>query len=336
MSVPAEQLATRMKPPGLSRISRRVAPLSYSSISVVLLVILLVVNALRDAQLFTSSGFTSAAGTAVPLVLLAMAVTPGMLTGRGGIDLSLGPLAGFITVLIGTYLHSGTVSEPVILIALCLGLGAVVGALNGAIVSIFRVQPIVVTLGTYLVLSGLAENYSPSNGGTIPSWLGGWTGTAGGVPVAVILVVIVAAAWMALRRTQFYTWLMAAGADDRVAYTSGIKVGSVRVIAYAIGGVIAGLAGLALTALISGGSSSVGPPYTLVSIAAVALGGTSLAGGRGGMLGSVVGAIDIFLIENLLTVLNVSVFGLDIAYGAILIVAIVGNSGASRVLGLGE
>lgn len=336
MALTSESLGPQEKAGRAPRLARRMAPLSYSAVAVALLAVLLAINGVTDQQMFTTAGIVTATATAVPLVLLAMAVTPSMLTGRGGIDLSLGPLAGFITVLVGTYWHSGPVSEPVLLILLCLGIGGALGALNGAIVTAFRVQPIVVTLGTYLVLSGLAENYAPSNGGTVPAWLEAWTGSIGGIPVAVVLVGVVSVAWVLLRRTSYYTWLMATGADDRVAFTTGVKVGRVRILAYALGGSMAGLAGLALTALISGGSSSVGPPYTLVSIAAVALGGTSLAGGRGGVFGSVVGALDIFLIENVLTVLNVSVFGLDIAYGVILIVAILGNAGASRLLELGD
>lgn len=309
----------------------RLRGLAYSGIALLLLLVLVILNGIRDPQLLSSAGLLSACATSAPLVLLALAVTPSMLTGRGGIDLSLGPLAGFITVLIGTYMHSGLLGNPVILVLTCIALGAFTGAVNGVVISMFRVQPIVVTLGTYLILSGLAENYAPSSGGVVPAWLGRWASSIAGVPVAVILVVVVSAAWMALRRTKYYTWLMALGADDRVVYTSGRNVSLIRLVAYIVGGLIAGLAGLSLTALISGGSASIGPSYTLVSVAAVALGGTSLAGGKGGMFGSVVGGIDIFLIENLLTVVNVSVFGLDLAYGAILILAIIGNAGASWI-----
>ncbi len=307
--------------------------LSYAGVASILFVVLVIMNGIRDPELLSSSGLVSACATAGPLVLLALAVTPAMLTGRGGIDLSLGPLAGFITVMIGSYMHAGIVGSPLVVVPACLALGAVTGAVNGAIVTVFRVQPIVVTLGTYLVLSGLADTYSPSTGGVIPVWLGRWAGSlVGGIPVAVVLVIIVGAVWRLLSRTQYYTWLMATGADDRVAYTSGRNVGLVRLTAYVFGGVVAAVAGLSLTALISGGSSSVGPPYTLVSVAAVALGGTSLAGGKGGMFGSVIGAVDIFLIENVLTVLNVNVFGLDLVYGAILIVAVVGNAGTSFIM----
>ena len=307
--------------------------LSYAWVAFILLVILVAVNGMRDPELMSGAGLLSLCATAVPLVLLALAVTPSMLTGRGGIDLSLGPLAGFITVLIGSFMHAGIWGNPFVVVIACLTLGAATGAVNGGIITVFRVQPIVVTLGTYLVLSGLADNYSPSSGGVVPGWLLRWAGTVAGIPVAVILLVVVSVSWMFLRRTQYYIWLMGVGADDRVAYTSGRNVGLVRLVAYVLGGIIAGLAGLALTALINGGSSSVGPPYTLQSVAAVALGGTSLAGGRGGMFGSVVGAVDIFLIENLLTVLNVSVFGLDLAYGVILILAIVGNAWTSWMVG---
>lgn len=304
----------------------------YASVALAILVVLIVVNVARDHPLLTAGGLGSATASAAPLVLLAMAVTPSMLSGRGGIDLSLGPLAGFITVLVGAYFHTGLRGSPLVVITLSVGLGVLAGAVNGAVIVLLRVQPVVATLGSYLVLTGIAQYFAPSSGGEVPTWLGAWVGSISGVPIPVIEVAIVAIGWVGLTHSRYYTRLMGAGGDDRVAYTSGISVSRVRVVAYVVGGGIAGIAGLALTSLIGGGSSSVGPPYTLVSVAAVALGGTSLAGGRGGMLGSVAGALDVFLIENLLTVTNVSVFALDIAYGAILVAALLANSliGGSR------
>ena len=123
---------------------------------------------------------------------------------------------------------------------------------------------------------------------------------------------------------------MAVGRDDRAAYAAGIPVTAVRTTAYVLGGLLAGVAGITLTALIGGADSTVGPTYTLTAVAAVALGGTSLAGGLGGMLGAVVGALDIFFVENILTIFNVSPFVVNLAYGVILVVALVINAAVSR------
>jgi ribose transport system permease protein len=295
-----------------------------------LLVGLLIANVVRDPQMLTSSGALQTFSTFAPLALLAIAVTPSVLSGRGGIDLSLGPYAGFVTVLIGTSFNSGVLGEPYVLIPLVMVIGLGLGLLNGLLVTVVRLQPIIVTLGTYLVISGLASYYSPGSGGTVPSWIDGISGSVTDVVIAGVVVV----AWLVWKRTQYFTWLMAVGRDDRPAYVSGISVIRVRTVAYAVGGLIAGVAGLELTALISGADSTVGSSYTLTSIAAVALGGTSLGGGYGGLLGAIVGALNIFFIENLLTLANVSPFALNLVYGVILVVALIINGATARRSGL--
>lgn len=298
----------------------------YASFATLLFVGLLIANIVRDPELVTYTGFLQTFSTFAPLVLLAVAVTPSLLSGHGGIDLSLGPYAGFATVLIGTSFNTGTLGEPYVVIPLILLIGLGLGLLNGLLVSVVRLQPIIVTLGTYLVISGLAAYYSPGSGGLVPFWVTEISGSISDV----IIVVAVIAVWLVGKRTHFFTWLLAVGKDDRAAYASGIPVTAVRTTAYVIGGLFAGVAGIALTALISGADSTVGQSYTLTSIAAVALGGTSLGGGAGGLLGAVVGALDIFFIENLLTLANVSPFALNLVYGVILVAALIINAAVAR------
>lgn len=129
--------------------------------------------------------------------------------------------------------------------------------------------------------------------------------------------------WWLVRQTPFYDQLMAVGSDDRAAYTAGVPVTAVRFLAYVIGGMLAAVAGLMLTALIGSADPNIGPTYTLIAIAAVALGGVSLAGGRGGLIGAAIGAVDIFLLQSVLTSFNVSTYVLQIAYGVILVSAVV-------------
>lgn len=298
----------------------------YATFATLLLVVLLVLNIVRDPSLLTSSGALQTFSTFAPLALLAIAITPSLLSGHGGIDLSLGPYAGFATVLIGTSFNSGVLGQPYLVIPLILLIGLLLGLINGLLITVVRLQPIIVTLGTYLVISGLAAHYSPGSGGTVPSWIANISGSL----TDVIIVGLVIAAWLIGKRTHYFTWLMAVGRDDRTAYASGIPVTAVRTTAYAVGGLLAGVAGIALTALISGADSTVGPSYTLTSVAAVALGGTSLGGGAGGLLGAIVGALDIFFIENLLTLANVSPFALNLVYGVILVCALIINAAVAR------
>jgi ribose transport system permease protein len=298
----------------------------YAAFAVVMFIGLLAFNFVRDPYLFTRTGALQAFSIVAPLILLALAVTPSVLSGHGGIDLSLGPYAGFVTVLIGIHFNTGILGSPYVVVPLVLILGAALGLFNGLLVTVVRLQPVVVTLATYLALSGLAEYYAPGSGGTVPNWIVNISGT--GTDVAIVAIVLVV--WQLGKRTHWFTWLMAVGRDDRAAYAAGIPVTAVRTTAYVLGGLLAGVAGITLTALIGGADSTVGPTYTLTAVAAVALGGTSLAGGLGGMLGAVVGALDIFFVENILTIFNVSPFVVNLAYGVILVVALVINAAVSR------
>ena len=120
--------------------------------------------------------------------------------------------------------------------------------------------------------------------------------------------------------------ILTIGGEDRAAYAAGINVDLIRFLTYVIGGVFAGMAAISLTGLLGSADAQVGPNYTLLAIAAAALGGVSLAGGKGTMFGAAIGAIDIFLLQNLVTHFNVSSFVLQIAYGTILVVAVLLNS----------
>jgi ribose transport system permease protein len=189
---------------------------------------------------------------------------------------------------------------------------------NGVLATVVRIQPIVATLGVYLILTGVTLTILPAPVGPVPDWLKAMAGAYSIVPLAVI-----AALWWGMTRLPYHDQLMAVGSDDRAAFTAGVNVTAVRFAAYVLTGVLAGAAGMMLTALIGSADPNVGPGYTLIAIAAVALGGVSLAGGRGGLVGAAIGAIDIFLLQSLLTTFNVSTYVLQVAYGAILVAAVV-------------
>ncbi|ADV14369.1 ABC transporter permease [Mesorhizobium sp. BR1-1-3] len=286
--------------------------------AVVLLVVLLAVNLILSPGRFQPGSWGALVGLAAPLIGAAIASTPVILAGRGGIDISVGPLMGFVNALTIQVLFLGTgISSPLVLVPAALLVGALVGAANGFLATIVRIQPIVATLGTYLILTGVTLTILPAPIGPAPAWLKALSGSLSMLPLAAMLV-----AWWLVRRTPYYDQLMAVGSDDRAAYTAGVDVTRVRFIAYVMTGILGGCAGLMLTALIGSADPNIGPTYTLIAIAAVALGGVSLAGGRGGVAGAAIGAIDIFLLQSVLTTFNVSTFVLQIAYGAILVLAV--------------
>lgn len=284
-----------------------------------ILLVLLIANIVMNPARFHPAAWGTLIGMAAPLIGAALASTPVILAGRGGIDISVGPVMGLVNAVVVQvlFLQAG-VSSPFLLWPAALLIGAAIGAVNGVLATVVRIQPIVATLGVYLILTGVTLTILPAPVGPVPDWLKAMAGAYSIVPLAVI-----AALWWGLTRLPYHDQLMAVGSDDRAAFTAGVNVTAVRFAAYVLTGLLAGAAGMMLTALIGSADPNVGPGYTLIAIAAVALGGVSLAGGRGGLAGAAIGAIDIFLLQSLLTTFNVSTYVLQVAYGAILVAAVV-------------
>lgn len=283
-----------------------------------LLVVLLVVNLVLSPARFAPAGILTTIGLAAWLLLAAMASTPAILSGGGGIDISIGPMIGLLNVVMVRYLFMDGIDSPFVVIPLVLLGGTLLGALNGVLVAYLRLQPIVATLGTYLVFFGLTPWVLSRPGGQAPDWLGS--------EVAIVGLVFVAIVWAIFHRTPLHGYLMATGGSAKAAYTSGIDVAAVRLFAYAFGGFIAAVAALAMTALLGSGDPSIGAPITMKAIAAVALGGVSLAGGRGGFVGATAGAAVIFLLQLSMTTTNWSTFVVQMVFGIVLVLAVLFNA----------
>jgi len=293
-----------------------------TGIALALLVLLLAANLWLNPARFAPEAWGTLIGLAAPLICASLACMPAMLGGRGGIDVSVGPLMGFVNaVLIKTLVVDAGIASPYVLVPAALLLGAAIGAVNGALAALVRVQPIIATLGTYLVLSGLTLTLLPAPVGGAPDWLKSLSGSWSALPLALL-----AMAWAGFTRTPLYDHLMATGSDDRAAYSAGVPVTAVRFASYVMTGLGAGVAALMLTALIGSADPTIGANFTLIAISAAALGGVSLAGGRGGFLAAAIGAIDIFLLQSALTYFNVSTFVLQISYGLILVAAVCVNA----------
>jgi ribose transport system permease protein len=291
----------------------------------ILLLVLLVVNAVLNPARLAPAGILTTVGLAAPLMLAALATTPSILSGGGGIDISIGPLIGLLNVVMVTFLFGNGLESPLLVLPLVLFAGALLGAINGLLVAYLRLQPIVATLGTYLVFVGLTPWIMPRPSGSAPEWL-----VRLGDDLSLLPLVFVGLVWTLVRRTPLYDALMAVGGSAKAAYTSGIDVAMVKLFAYTLGGLIAAVAALSLTALLSSGDPTVGPSITLRAIAAVALGGVSLAGGRGGFVGAGAGALVIFLLQQALTSTGASTFVLQMTFGLVLVLAVLFNALVAR------
>ncbi len=290
----------------------------------------IVLNIVLNPSFADPSNWAQVLAAATPFMVTAMAQAVPILSGDGGIDLSVGPLAGLVNAVLVAVLVPAGLDGPLPMLGATLAMGVTAGLLNGLLVCWLRVQPIIATLGTFLAFQGLTLEILPTAGGTAPAWLRAWSADVGGVPGPLLLMLLIALAWIALSVLAYRRNLLAVGGDDRAAYTAGVPVIRVRMIAYVISGVLAALAGLAFTSVLGSADPSVGVPYTLTSIAGAALGGVSLAGGRGGLLGAACGGALLFLVQNLLTLAQVSIFWLQVVYGVILLAALAVNAASEQ------
>ena len=288
-----------------------------------LAVALLVANFIAQHSLLSWSAWPVTFAELATPALLAMASAPSIL--GGGIDISVAPLFTLVSVVIEVMLLRNGITSAFIVIPVAVATGALVGAVNGILVNYGRFQAVVATLCMNFILSGVALGYAPSPVSGTTRWLTSLGTTWGGIPGGLILIAVPLLAWWGLGRTPFVKTLLAVGGSETTAFTAGVNVAAVRTLAYAIGGAIAGLAGVAIVAQLHQAEADAGfvTPFILLALAAVALGGNSMTGGRGSLLGALLGAAVIFLIENLLGALGLSSFWSQAVYGATLIAAVV-------------
>jgi ribose transport system permease protein len=242
----------------------------------------------------------------------------------GGIDLSMGSVIALTNVTSALLLmNAPELSVPIVLLVLLMGLG--IGFVNGVLVVVSRVPDIVVTLAMLFVWAGVALLVLGSPGGASVPWLREMiTGTFGIelLPRAlIVLLVVVGVVWIPLRRSRLGLSIYAIGSDQLAAFRSGVNVARTKIVAYGLAGLFASLGGLSLTASTGVGTPIPGP-YLLLSVAAIVLGGVSLAGGRGGLLGPIVGIYILGLIRADLGFLRVEPAFSTVIQGVIMVAVV--------------
>ncbi|MFN5825706.1 MAG: ABC transporter permease, partial [Rhodobacterales bacterium] len=298
---------------------------TYLLVPILLIAVLLGTAVIRGPNLVSLSGFGSAIIVAAPLILATYALMALAVAGRGTVDLAMGPLVAFINVSVVKLNMLGIISGPFGTFLVALGLGVLYQLAFALIVIWVRVQPIIVALSGFLALTGINLVILPRPGGMAPEFMSSWgLGTTIFSPVLLILV-IATGGWLLFTLTPFYANLRMMGYDERAAWTSGVRINIVRVGAHVIAGLFAGLAALCYTALIASGDPSQGTNLTLTAVTALVLGGVSLAGGRGGVTGALLGALNLWLIGYVLATFNfgaIQAFVTQMSYGIILVLSL--------------
>ena len=282
-------------------------------------VILVIVAATTSESFLTESNFTNLLRQMVTTGLLALGMLIVILT--GGIDLSVGSIVGFTGIM-----AAGLATDLPVPVAMALAVvaGAGFGLVNGVLVARFRLAPFVVTLAALTTIRGLTYVYSETPITPLKTgFLTLGTETLGPIPVAaIIMLVAFAIAWVFLTRTTAGRAIVAIGGNAEAVRLAGISVQRHVLLAYAISGFCAGLAGVILASRVGIAQPSVGTAFELNAIAACVIGGASLAGGRGSVIGTLGGVVLLGLIDNLLTLYDVQSYWQQVLKGLIIAVVV--------------
>jgi ribose transport system permease protein len=248
----------------------------------------------------------------------------------GGFDLSAGAVISLVNVVLASSMDPTAAHASIVLwTSVGIGVGMATGLFNGFFIAFLRLQPIVVTLSTMFILQGVTLLVMEKPGGFVNADLGGfYLGDAvpGVLPMPILLLICVGLIWLWLKSTRFGAELYAIGSDEDAARSAGVRVVFTRLLAYVVAGGCYGLGGVFISAQTGSGDPLVGNSLLLSVFAAVVLGGTRLGGGRGGPVGSMIGAYILMSVVNVLLVLNVSAYYSTIAEGFILILAVLASS----------
>lgn len=297
---------------------------------VLIYLLVYVLYAYQQPKALKASSIAALMNNTAPLALAAAGQA--LVVISRGFDLSVAGVISICNVTLAVYPMQGA-GGAVLSVLLCMTIGAVVGTVNGVLVAVLRMQSIAATLATMIICQGIALVILKAPGGAVSNWIADqmtdrlWNT----VPVSGLVVAGVVGVWLLICRTNFGLALYAIGADEASATLSGINSTRVRFLTFVLAGVVYGLAGYMLSAQTATGNPTSGTPLLMLSFAAVALGGTSLSGGRGGLFASVMGAALLMLLQKVLFSSGISSFYTGMFQGVALIFAVVFSGFLTRI-----
>ncbi|WP_313126510.1 ABC transporter permease [Proteiniclasticum ruminis] len=289
---------------------------------IIALIILVVIFGLLEPLYLTPTNLLDIVDQTVINGLLAVGMTLVIIT--GGIDLTVGSTMAVVIVSIGQFLINGL--NPFISVILGMVLGFILGTINGFLISKMKLQPFIATMGmmslyrgvAYLITGGWPVLNIPQRFRTIMDG-----DLIGIIPSSVIILLVVTfVAYILLKHTKFGTYLYSMGSNEEATRLSGVNVDKNKILAYAACGVTTALAGMVILAKLGTGEPAAGQGYELNAIAAAAVGGTSLSGGKGSIVGTFFGALLLQALRIGLIVIGVDTFWQYIATGGIIIAAV--------------
>jgi ribose transport system permease protein len=288
-----------------------------------MLLVLLLINRSLQGNLFEINAINGNLRVWLPAMMLAFGQT--LVVIAGGVDLSVGGILSMCNAILATQITQDSTTEQFIgavTVALLAGIGA--GMLNGFGVTYLRLQPIVTTYATSFIFSGIALAILPEPGGRLPREITSFFRNPIGdtLPVPAVAIVLLLLVWFVLTRTRFRQYLFASGSNAEAAYATGVPVSRMRFLTYMLSGLFAALGACALTFGNGTGNPRAGDLLTLPSVVAVVLGGTALSGGKGSIIGSLIGVAILGTISNVLSFAEIDRWVRPLLDASIIVVAL--------------
>lgn len=270
--------------------------------ALVLLILSVAINLILQPNMFARGTLNSNMRVFLPIIL--MAVGQAIVILGGGIDISVGGIASIVNTVLATRVGlDGSAAEMWQYVFISLLIGLLAGAINGFFIAYLRLQPIITTYATSFLYVGLALFILPNPGGGIPASIAALyrNSTPLNLPLAFYVIAIILVIWLYISSTRYGRFLFAVGGKAEAAYETAVPVTLVQFSTYMASGLMAALAGIAITMLSGSGNAEIGSQMTLNSITAVVIGGNALSGGVGGIAGPVMGAITLGIIQNIIS-----------------------------------
>ncbi len=287
-------------------------------------VLILVVPAIFSPAFRSGQNFTNIFNQLAPIGCVALGQT--IVIVSQGIDLSVGGVMSLSTALAATYMVYGSPTSVLVAVGLILVAAAVVGLTNGVVIAKLGVDPLIATLATGSIVQGATLLVLPHPGGFVPrmftDW---WLYEIGGLVPASFLYFLasIGAGYFLLKHTRLGVRIYATGGNEDRARIAGIDVDTVKIKAYLLCSLFTSVSGMSLAVRMRSGDPLSGTPFTLLSIAAVVVGGTTFSGGRGGVLRTVAGVLILGVLSVILNIYGVSPYYQDVLTGVIIVIAVI-------------
>ena len=291
--------------------------------ALVLLVLSLVINLILQPNMFARETLNSNMRVFLPIIL--MAIGQAIVILGGGIDISVGGIVSIVNTVLATRVGlQGSPEEMWKYIFASLLIGLLAGAINGFFIAYLRLQPIITTYATSFLYAGMALFILPNPGGGIPAPIAALyrDSTPLRLPLAFYVIATFLLIWLYIGSTRYGRFLFAVGGKAEAAYETAVPVTLVQFSTYVISGLMAAFSGIAITMLSGSGNADIGNPMTLNSITAVVIGGNAMSGGVGGVVGPVMGAITLGIIQNIISFANVNTWWETLVKATIIVVAL--------------